>query len=90
MILHPYHSADACLNQEINYMTAQYINVSSNDPGVTQFQNIKRLEELLNNINIVTSLALRTPDNVPFDSESGTETDYDVPQSLVLISVLFY
>lgn len=89
MLVPPILSAEVYPNQETIHMTARFINVSNNDPGVTQFQNIKR-QEFVNSINSATSSSLRTPDNVPFDSESGTETDNDVPQHLVLITVLFY
>uniref|UniRef100_A0A7N0UMB1 NAC domain-containing protein n=1 Tax=Kalanchoe fedtschenkoi TaxID=63787 RepID=A0A7N0UMB1_KALFE len=68
-------------NQGPTHMTARYINVSSNDHGVTQFSNSKSRQEAVHNIDDVVS-SVFTLNTLTLDAESGTETDNDVPQSL--------
>ncbi|KAL9676615.1 hypothetical protein QQ045_004831 [Rhodiola kirilowii] len=64
------------------HTTAQYLNVLNNDHAVTQFQNMTRRIGIVNSIDSGSSIFMGTPETVPVDSESGTETDNDVPQTL--------
>ncbi|KAL9677708.1 hypothetical protein QQ045_005942 [Rhodiola kirilowii] len=72
-------------NQGPIHTTARYLNqlnVLNNDHAVTQFQNMMRRKEIVDIIDSGSSILMGTPETLPLDSESGTETDNDVPQSL--------
>ncbi|CAM9004239.1 unnamed protein product [Rhodiola kirilowii] len=69
-------------NQGPIHMTARYLNVSNNDHEVVQHQSMMRRKGIVNSIDSGSSIFMGTPETVPLDSESGTETDNDVPQSL--------
>lgn len=74
--------ADVYPNQGPIHTTARYFNVLNNGPELTQIQIIKGRDEFVSSINSVISNHMQTPEFSPSDSESGTETDNDVPQSL--------